>query len=429
MADSATTRNRFRKQEVGAKTNAWGGDWNEDGGSDRLDEALDGVLAFTLSGTKTLTSTNYETDEARMRVLSITSGTGGTVEIPAVEKWYLVRNNTSGSVIFTAGGTTATVPTGAVVPIFCNGSTVYASDLSAYVTACQTAQTAAELAETNAETAATNAQTAETNAETAETNASAYATAAANSAVSAANAASSVIGTSTTSLAIATGSKTFTTQSGKNWQVGSYVIAASAANPANYMFGQVTSYSTTTLIVDVQAIGGSGTLADWNISLAGARGATGAAGAPGATGPVATWTQIATSTTTGSATIDFTSIPSTYSDLLIVIAGVSTSAGNALLLKISNDNGSTWSANPANSLCGSASAGSETFYGGWTVVGYTKSAGFGFGRVENLSANGLANGSSAEPFAWRESGGINAVRVYISSGTIDVNGGVTLYGR
>jgi hypothetical protein len=82
--------------------------------------------------------------------------------------------------------------------------------------------------------------------------------------------------TSTTSLAVGTGSKAFTTQAGLAYVVGSRVRAASAADPTNFMEGIVTAYSSTTLTVNVDLVGGSGTLADWNISLAGQRGITGA---------------------------------------------------------------------------------------------------------------------------------------------------------
>lgn len=75
--------------------------------------------------------------------------------------------------------------------------------------------------------------------------------------------------TSTTSLLIGTGSKAFTTQSGLAYSAGARVRASSAANGANYMEGLVTSYSGTTLTVNVTKVGGSGTLADWNINLAG----------------------------------------------------------------------------------------------------------------------------------------------------------------
>ena len=75
--------------------------------------------------------------------------------------------------------------------------------------------------------------------------------------------------TSTSSVAIATGNKTFVTAGFYEWAVGMWVTITSAANPANFMFGQVTSYTsgTKTLIVDVDTVGGSGTLSDWTIAL------------------------------------------------------------------------------------------------------------------------------------------------------------------
>lgn len=76
-------------------------------------------------------------------------------------------------------------------------------------------------------------------------------------------------GTSTTSLAVGTGSKSLTTQTGKNFQIGQPVRIASTASPANFMDGQVTAYNSSSgaLTVNVTAIGGTGTLAAWTISL------------------------------------------------------------------------------------------------------------------------------------------------------------------
>ena len=108
--------------------------------------------------------------------------------------------------------------------------------------------------------------------------ASASASAASASASAAANSAAALQATSTTILLIGTGSKTFTTQAGKAFAPGMWVLAASVANPANYMHGSVTSYSGTTLILDVTNIGGAGTLADWALSVSGTRGAVGPAG-------------------------------------------------------------------------------------------------------------------------------------------------------
>lgn len=89
--------------------------------------------------------------------------------------------------------------------------------------------------------------------------------------------------TSTTSLTIGTGSKAFTTQAGLAYTVGARARASSAANGANYMEGLVTAYGGTTLTINVTQTGGSGTLADWNINLAGDVGATGNTGATGPT--------------------------------------------------------------------------------------------------------------------------------------------------
>jgi hypothetical protein len=89
---------------------------------------------------------------------------------------------------------------------------------------------------------------------------------------------------STTSVLIGTGSKTFTTGADKFFVAGGFVVVSSDADPTNYMHGQITSYSGTTLIVNVTTTGGSGTLADWTIQLSGDRGATGANGPM--TGPV-----------------------------------------------------------------------------------------------------------------------------------------------
>lgn len=81
--------------------------------------------------------------------------------------------------------------------------------------------------------------------------------------------------TSTTSLAISIASKTFVTQSGKDVGVGSWVIATSDSGATNYMLGQVTSYSGTSLVVNVTATGGSGTKTDWTIRASSAPGSAG----------------------------------------------------------------------------------------------------------------------------------------------------------
>lgn len=81
--------------------------------------------------------------------------------------------------------------------------------------------------------------------------------------------------TSTTSLAVGTGSKSLTIQTGRSFVVGSKVVIAETAAPqTNYMAGSVTAYNSGTgaLVVTVDTIAGSGTIAAWTVSLTGPTG-------------------------------------------------------------------------------------------------------------------------------------------------------------
>ncbi len=84
-----------------------------------------------------------------------------------------------------------------------------------------------------------------------------------------------LIGTSTTSNAIGLGSLTFTTQSNLALAAGQFLVIVNSANSADYVFGQVTSYSSTTLVINVTSSGGSGTFTNWNILASGPQGAAG----------------------------------------------------------------------------------------------------------------------------------------------------------
>src|SRR5271166_4993118 len=80
--------------------------------------------------------------------------------------------------------------------------------------------------------------------------------------------------TSATPFTIGLGGYTFTTVgSNKAWSLGDWIMVASAAAPTtNWMLGQVSSYSGSTLVLNVQATGGSGLHSDWILSLSGAPG-------------------------------------------------------------------------------------------------------------------------------------------------------------
>lgn len=131
MPSTYSTRNRAEKQAAGENSNTWGTRLNTNT-IDIIDAALDGRVAFTLSGAKTLTTVDGAADEARMRFIDVTGGTGGTVTIPNLEKLYLVRNGSTGDLTFTTGsGTTATIKSGNVQWIVsAGGNVVYAENES-----------------------------------------------------------------------------------------------------------------------------------------------------------------------------------------------------------------------------------------------------------------------------------------------------------
>ena len=187
--------------------------------------------------------------------------------------------------------------------IIANTSGVWATDLAAgdwalgidvqiieqyaAAAAASAAQADADVILTNADVILTNADVVLTHADVILTNADVVLTHAdvvlthadvvtANAAAAAAaDYAASYSGTSTSSVAIGTGTKNFTTQSNKLWVNGQFLQISSNAGATNYMHATVSSYSGTSLVVNVTDIGGTGTFADWNISISGTRGPTG----------------------------------------------------------------------------------------------------------------------------------------------------------
>lgn len=120
-----TSGGRFTLQVTGTNNNTWGIVLNA-GVFQLVDDSIFGRLAFTLSGTKVLTSVLGATDEARNAILDVTGGTGGTVTIPSTSKIYMGRNASVGDVTFSTGGiTNAVLAAGDVMPLFTDGSAVY----------------------------------------------------------------------------------------------------------------------------------------------------------------------------------------------------------------------------------------------------------------------------------------------------------------
>lgn len=160
-----------------------------------------------------------------------------------------------------------------------------ATAIAQATTQATNASGSATAASSSASAAASSASAASTSASAASTSASAASTSATNAANSASGVGNSLLATSSTSITPATGSKSFTTQSGKSFATGQYIMVVSSAGPTTtYMFGDVTSYSGTSLVLDCTVAAGSGAHTDWIISISGLQGPTGATGATGASG-------------------------------------------------------------------------------------------------------------------------------------------------
>lgn len=186
-----------------------------------------------------------------------------------------------------AAGSATTAGTAATTATTQAGiATTKAGEAASSATAAAASATAASGSATaaagSASTASSSATAAGTQATTATTQAGIATTKAGEAAASANDAAASaakLIGSSSTSVSVSTGSKAFTTQAGKFFSVGQNLLISSDANPTtNFMEGQVTAYSGTSLTVNVTKVTGSGSYNDWTIRVSGSPGSIGTNG-------------------------------------------------------------------------------------------------------------------------------------------------------
>jgi len=140
------------------------------------------------------------------------------------------------------------------------------------------------------------------------------------------------------------------------------------------------------------------------------------------------WTQIAALTTTSGTTATFSSIPATYTQLLIVYAGVSHNDSvddNALQVALSDD-GTTYTASREIST---ALTRTEFTYGSVFVPGYTKSNGLLMKSGGNADqANRSFSVSDSAGYGWRIDAGIAYMRFSWNNGASFDAGTITLFG-
>lgn len=285
---SDTTQNGIYKASTGT--------WQRAQDFDDQRDVVLGTMVLVTNGT-TLANTEFRVSSAN----PIVPGTSAItwVEISSESSGSAATSAAAAAASATAAASSATAAdtsadaaadSATAAAASASSASTSATNASNSATSASGSASSASTSATNAASSASSASTSETNAassassaSTSASNAATSASAAATSASDAAASAAKLQGTSTSSVTIGTGSKSFTTQSGKDFAAGRHLLITSDANPTtNYMSGRVTSYSGTSLTVNVEVTGGAGTLADWTIRVDGERGAQGPQGDPGA---------------------------------------------------------------------------------------------------------------------------------------------------
>ena len=119
----------------GEGAGTWGQTTNTNLGT-LLEQAITGVQSIVMTDANyTLSNNNGASDEARNPVLVVTGTNAAVRDIiaPLVNKQYLVVNNTTGGYairIRGASGFVVTIPSGASVFVYCNGTNFYSADPS-----------------------------------------------------------------------------------------------------------------------------------------------------------------------------------------------------------------------------------------------------------------------------------------------------------
>ena len=125
---SYTSKLRLTLPTTGASAGMWG-DLVNTGITPLIEDAISGTVDIDLSGAAdyTLSTTNGDADESRNMFLHLIGTPGGTFNVvcPTVSKLYFVRNDTDAAqVLKTVAGSGVTVPLGATMALYCDGTDV-----------------------------------------------------------------------------------------------------------------------------------------------------------------------------------------------------------------------------------------------------------------------------------------------------------------
>jgi hypothetical protein len=130
MASTYSTSLKLELIGNGDQSGVWGTTTNKNLGT-LLEQAITGVQSIDMANADyTLTNYNGTSDEARNAILVVTGTNSASRKVvaPLVNKTYIVYNNTTGGYDITIGGSTGnsvTIPNGATVLVYSNGTNFY----------------------------------------------------------------------------------------------------------------------------------------------------------------------------------------------------------------------------------------------------------------------------------------------------------------
>lgn len=154
----------------------------------------------------------------------------------------------------------------------------------------------------------------------------------------------------------------------------------------------------------------------------------------------ATYEPIATTTSTGISIITFSSVPSTYTDIILVGVGYesNTATGNFVTIRVNSDNGTNYSRTILRGNGSSAISARVSNETGWYVDMYTNPSNFTchFMNYSNTTTNKtmLSRYSNASTLVaantnlWRSTSAITTITLQSSAGSNTLSGTFTLYG-
>ncbi len=154
-----------------------------------------------------------------------------------------------------------------------------------------------------------------------------------------------------------------------------------------------------------------------------------------------TYEPIATTALSGASSVTFSSIPSTYTDLVIVVAGAVNSGSQNFDMRLNSDTGTNYSRTFV-SANGGAASGRESNYSYITLDRYSYFTTEQSNMIINLlnysntttnktvlvRGNNAPVGTSAVVGLWRSTAAISTVYMYLSGSTFASGSQATLYG-